>query len=61
MQFSSSLTVLLFSTLAALTTAQYADDHFLRARDAVTEAKFAYLDARSDFEVMKRVSTQDIS
>jgi hypothetical protein len=56
MQLSSSLAVLLVSTLATLTAAQYADDHFIEARDAVANAEFEYLNARSDFEVLKRVS-----
>lgn len=58
MQFTSSLAVLFVSALATLTAAQYADDHFVEARDAVHNAEFEYLNARSDFEILKRVSIQ---
>lgn len=59
MQFSSSLTVLFVSALATLTAAQYADEHFIKARDAVANAESEYLNARSEFEVLKRVSIQN--
>jgi hypothetical protein len=56
MQFAKTL-VMLFAATAALTSAQYDNEHFLIARETVANAAEEYMVARRGFELLKRVST----